>query len=190
MVVAMGTSTRVLPLLPQSEWGLTWQSPTGRVSAATETITTALPSQLQQGPWHRGPLTTAVPSVGPPLRQVYVQADYPAAQYDHSSLATIWTDRVEEVVDWLLPVLRAQAGTSFVYVTRLEVEGFVDPEEDFEEVSITQWVQLSPEQAMDYWDRLGLAIQERTDLLPEYLQELASERVGVRVAWQESDRGL
>jgi len=190
MVVAMGSSTRTPLVFPQCEWGLTWQSATGRVSAATQPATNALPSEAQQEPWYRGPLTIAVPSVGAALRQVYVQTDYPAAQYGDSSLATVWTDRVQEVVDWLLPVLRAQASSSFVYVTRVEVEGFVDPEEDFEEVSITQWVQLSPEQAMDYWDRLGLAIQERTDLLPEYLQELASERVGVRVAWQESDRGL
>jgi hypothetical protein len=95
------------------------------------------------------------------------------------------TDRVQQALDWLLSTLRVEAASSFVYVTRVDVEGFVDPEQDFEELIITQWVELTPHQAMDYWDRLGTAIQERASLLPEYLERIASDRVAVRVAWED-----
>jgi hypothetical protein len=190
VVVAIDTSTRALSRLPQSEWGLAWKSTTGRISQAALTSSATIVADAPPDPWYRGPLTIAAPFVGVPPRQAYVQTNYPPPEYDDSSLTTIWTDRASEVVEFFLPVLRAEAASSFAYVTRVQVEGFVDPEEEFEQISITQWVQLNPEQALDYWDHLGLAIQERTDLLPDYLAELASERVAIRVAWEDSEHAF
>ena len=184
MNVALGTRTATLSLPPESDWVLLWKTQIEAASAATPPTTYPFtPDTLYDG-WYRGPLTTAVPSAGGPAEQPYIQTTYPAPRYDHSSLGTILTDRLQEVVDQLLPVLRAEAASEFVPVTRVEVEGFVDPEEDFEELTITQWVELGPQQAMDYWDRVGTAIQERVDLLPEPLDQIACGRIAIRVAWE------
>jgi hypothetical protein len=68
-------------------------------------------------------------------------------------------------------------------VDKIEVSGFFDPEENTEEMVITQWIKISAEAALDYWDRLGTTIEAWTDLLPEELARIAAERIAVEVRW-------
>ncbi|HIC96363.1 TPA: hypothetical protein EYP12_07050 [Candidatus Bipolaricaulota bacterium] len=63
------------------------------------------------------------------------------------------------------------------------MSGFADPEENSEEVVVTQWVKISAEAALDYWDRLGATLEAWIDLLPEELARIAAERIAVEVRW-------
>ncbi len=81
----------------------------------------------------------------------------------------------------LIPLLESEARRSFVPVTKIEVTGFVDPEEDTDEVVVTVWVKLSPPEALNYWDKLGGSVELWTDYLPADLAEVAEERLAIEV---------
>jgi hypothetical protein len=74
-----------------------------------------------------------------------------------------------------------------VLAQRVEVSGFIDPEEDIEEVVVTQYVNASPQMALNYWDKLGTAIEIWTAFLPESLRNIVVERLAVEVRWATSD---
>jgi hypothetical protein len=78
-------------------------------------------------------------------------------------------------------MLKWEARRSFVPVSRFDVSGFIDPDEDTEEVVVTEWVELSPPAALDYWDRLGGVIEAWVDFLPTDLAEIAVERLAIEV---------
>ena len=63
------------------------------------------------------------------------------------------------------------------------MSGFTDPEEGDQEVVVTQWVQLSPRAALDYWDKLGAAVQVWTEYLPDELKNVATDRLAIEVRW-------
>lgn len=110
----------------------------------------------------------------------------PRPLYDENVKAML-TDRVEDTVHRLLRLLERQARQRSVPVMRVEVEGSVDPEEDVKEVVVTQWVRLTPEQALDYWDQLGAKMERWTDLLPAELATILSDRIRVEVWWEADD---
>lgn len=93
------------------------------------------------------------------------------------------TDRVRATLNRLVVLLERQARQNFIPIDKIEVDGFVDPEEDTEEVVVTQWVRISAEAALDYWDRLGATLEAWIDLLPEELARIAAERIAVEVRW-------
>ncbi|MGH7204580.1 MAG: hypothetical protein ACREI2_00065 [Nitrospiraceae bacterium] len=98
------------------------------------------------------------------------------------------SDKVQDVINRLLPVLADTARRHYVFATKIELSGFVDPEEDAREVVITQWVKLSPQAALDYWDQLGRVLEFSSDSLPEELKTLADERLAIEVRWEANDR--
>jgi hypothetical protein len=93
------------------------------------------------------------------------------------------TDRMHEVLKRLISLLEREARQNFISVDKIEVSGFVDPEESTEEVVLTQWVKISAEAALDYWDKLGATLEAWIDLLPEELARIAAERMAVEVRW-------
>lgn len=99
----------------------------------------------------------------------------------HPSASGLLTDRMRETLRRLVDVLRWDARRSFISVIRFEVSGFIDPDEDTEEVVVTEWVELSPLGALDYWDRLGGIIETWVDFLPADLAEIAVERLAIEV---------
>lgn len=106
----------------------------------------------------------------------------------HRSARGLLTDKVRETVHRLLEVLAWQARKHFMPVTKFEVGGFVDPEEAVEEVVVTQWLRVSEQAALDYWDRLGSAVEAWIDFLPSDLGEIAIERLAIEVRGGEDDR--
>jgi hypothetical protein len=104
----------------------------------------------------------------------------PGVRIDPSASGLL-TDKVRETLGRLLDVLRWDARRSFVPVSRFEVTGFIDPEEDTEEVVVTEWVGVSPQAALDYWDRLGAVIEGWVDFLPAELAQIAVERLAFEV---------
>lgn len=99
----------------------------------------------------------------------------------HPSARSLLTDRMEAALLRLIPLLESEARRSFVPVTKIEVTGFVDPEEDTDEVVVTVWVKLSPPEALNYWDKLGGSVELWTDYLPADLAEVAEERLAIEV---------
>jgi len=122
----------------------------------------------------------------PWLTELYVPRSQPEVIIDPSA-SPILTDRVRATIDHLLVLLEREARRSFVPVSKIEVSGFVDPEEDTEEVVVTQWVNVSPQFALDYWDRLGATIEVWIDFLPEELTRVAAERLAIEVRWNVDD---
>ena len=101
----------------------------------------------------------------------------------HPSALPYVTDRVREVLDAILPLLELEARRNYVPVRKIEIRGYKDPEEGVSEVVVRQWVDLPGKAAMDYWERLGAAIEAWIDTLPPRLKSTALERVRVSVEW-------
>ena len=108
----------------------------------------------------------------------------------HASVRSMLTDRVKETLGRLLPVMAKAAHRDYIPVERVEVMGFVDPEEDSEEIVVIQLVNTSPEKAMAYCDNLGATIESWTDNLPDRLAEIAQERISIEVQWTIDDDSL
>jgi hypothetical protein len=87
-------------------------------------------------------------------------------------------------------LLEREARRSFTPVSKIEVSGFVDPEEDTQEVVATQWVKVPPQAALDYWDKLGAAIEAWIDFLPDELAEVAIEQLAIEIRWDIDDTTL
>ncbi|MCK4451400.1 MAG: hypothetical protein KAX26_12495, partial [Anaerolineae bacterium] len=62
--------------------------------------------------------------------------------------------------------------------------------EDTEEVVVIQWVKVSPQAALAYWDRLGSMIEFWTDFLSDELARIATERLSIEVRWDINDAAL
>lgn len=135
-------------------------------------------------------LTSSASAIVSLSKEAYVQMTYPDAEYDESSVAQMLTDRVRPVLEQVLHVLRDQAALSSVSVTRVEVEGFSDPEEDSQQVVVAQWVDLPPEQALDYWEQLSARVGLWSQLLPEHLVRIVSERMAIEVWWETAEDGV
>ena len=118
--------------------------------------------------------------------ETYVATTYPEPLRDDASVRHLLTNRVKQSLNWLLDLLRSHAQLSQVSVIKVEVTGLADPEEPFEELIVRQWVDLGGEQALDYWDQLGAAIEAWSRFLPDYLETIVCERIAVQVWWDTS----
>lgn len=71
---------------------------------------------------------------------------------------------------------------------RVEISGYVDPEEGAgDEVVVTQWVDLPPDEALEYWDKLEASVEALIDQLPSELASIAVDRVAIEVRWTAKD---
>ncbi len=104
------------------------------------------------------------------------------------SARSMLTDRMQETLNRLLALLTQEARRNFIPVSKIEIRGFVDPEEDTKEVVVTQWVKVPPSTALDYWDRLGAAVELWIDYLPETLASIVVERIAIEVRWDADAR--
>lgn len=95
------------------------------------------------------------------------------------------TDRVRRVLEGLRAVFEGVARDESVLVTDVRVSAFVDPEQDSKELVVTQVVRLPAAGALEYWDRLGLAISEWARTLVPELQRIAEERIATEVEWDD-----
>ena len=124
---------------------------------------------------------------GVPLpEETFVGTTYPEALRDDASVRHLLTNRMNQALNWLLDLLRSHAQLSQVSVIKVEVKGLADPEEPFEELIVRQWVDLGSEQALDYWDQLGAAIEAWSRFLPDYLATIVCDRIAVHVWWDTS----
>lgn len=120
----------------------------------------------------------------PPPIEVRPPRPYPEATYLPSA-DLLLTDRANEILAEMLPFLKRQALWRFVPVSSVVIHGFVNPEDRTEELIVTQWVALSPREALDYWDRLAFALRAWGNRFPEHPTNVALDQISVEVRWQE-----
>lgn len=92
---------------------------------------------------------------------------------------------MKPVIDEIYRIIVDEACRNYVQVTRVEVSSFYDPDDDSDELVVTQWVRLSPRQANVYWDRFSNAVQTWSKKLPPDLEEIANERISFSVRAEE-----
>ena len=101
----------------------------------------------------------------------------------HESARSLITSKVETALYSLLPFIEREAQRNYIPVSKVEVSGFVDPDEGDQEVVVIQWVDISQRVALDYWDKLGSAIDTWVEYLSEDLKNIVNERLAIEVRW-------
>jgi len=76
----------------------------------------------------------------------------------------------------LAPILAQAALDHAAPVRDVELSSFVDPDDNSHEIVVTQWVELRLEAALDYWDKLEIAVEQWIATLPS---NLAKEAGGI-----------
>lgn len=97
------------------------------------------------------------------------------------------TSRVIPVVNKLLPLMYEVARRDCMPVTKLELTGYVDPEDGTRELFVTQWIHTGPDVALDYWDRLGDAVTDLGHTLSKTQANILADRIAVVVRWERDD---
>lgn len=92
-------------------------------------------------------------------------------------------DKVRAILSQLFPFLSLQARRQSVPVKAVEVTEFVAPDDSTVETVVTQQVDMPPDAALDYWDRLGRAIEDWARSLPNDLKSILAERIAIEVRW-------
>jgi len=117
----------------------------------------------------------------------FSQPAYPEPEYDHTSVDHLLTDRMRQVLQGVLGILKRQAKLNYTLTTAVSVWGLANPEDRSNSVVVTQWVQLPSKHALKYWDRLAVAIHAWSETLPRALAIIVHERVVVEVRWKRHD---
>lgn len=121
-----------------------------------------------------------------PLAEGHASLKWPMEVVIDPSARPLLTSKVQETLNRLLSVLQNEAVKNDMPLTRIEVSGFVDPEEDAQEVVVKQWIKVSPDEALNYWNRLGDSIEVWMDSLPQRLKSIAAERLAIEI-WGDAD---
>lgn len=100
------------------------------------------------------------------------------------------SDRVRMILDWLIPQLSEFALRCYIPVQRVEISEFIDPEEDDRHITITQWVHVSADTALKYWDELALVVEDFVEQLPSGLSSIAKRQIQVEVFWNDEQPTL
>ena len=125
----------------------------------------------------------------PPLPDLYLPRMRPEVVINPSARPML-TDRAKATLDRLLVLLEQEARRRFMPVIKVEVARFIDPEEDTQELVVSQCIRVSSQPALDYWDKLGAAVEVWIDSLPEELRRVAVEQVSVDVRWNIDDTAI
>jgi hypothetical protein len=99
------------------------------------------------------------------------------------SAGPLLTDVIRPLVAAALEVMAQQSAMHGILDGTVKVSGFVSAEEDddSEEIVLTQYVDLPPDAAADYWDDLAAAMYAWAGTLPTALQDTARWGIAVSV---------
>ncbi len=113
-----------------------------------------------------------------PARNYFVNAQVIV----RDSAKPMLTDRMQRILTRLYPLLDKAGRMYGVQVRKVIVSGYVDPEEDHDQVVVTQWVNLPAQSALSYWDKMALFVDNWLKALPPDFAPVG-ERIAVSVEW-------
>lgn len=122
------------------------------------------------------------PVAGTTLPQQWVRARIIAMVEILKSANAMISDRMLIVLDGLFPQLDRAAHLYGIPVRKVVVSGYIDPEEDRDELVVTQIVNLPTQSALEYWDKMALLVSDWEDRLPDGLKVVAT-KVAVNLEW-------
>jgi hypothetical protein len=99
----------------------------------------------------------------------------------HPSAYPLLTKTAYSALRGYLEVLERYAREHGVPVSRVEIGSFADPEEGTQQLVVAQWVGLPSQNAMEYWQRVGEAIESWVDGLPEAEADKVAEGIALEV---------
>ena len=97
------------------------------------------------------------------------------------SARSLLTDRVQATWNRLFPMMERVIRLERVPVQKLELFGFRDPEEDWQELVVSLSVNLPESEALLLWDKLGHAIEGMMEYLPSYMVNILYDRISIEV---------
>ena len=119
--------------------------------------------------------SAAVPMGPQQLRRPRLHSTYlPSAR-------SLLTDRVQATWNRLYLLMERVIRLERVPVQKLELFGFRDPEEDWQELVVSLSVNLPESEALLLWDKLGHAIEGMMEYLPSYMVDILYDRVSIEV---------
>lgn len=89
----------------------------------------------------------------------------------------------ESALSQLIAFLQHEAKRSHLSAEKIEVRRFLDPEDGSEEIVVTQWLAAPAGVALDYWERLGSAVESWSHSLPKSVARVMSDQVAIEVRW-------
>lgn len=93
----------------------------------------------------------------------------------------------ESLVRELFTLLESQAQLRSMRSIGIRIARFEDPEEDDVEAVVTQTVDASADEALAYWDAIGLGIQSWSARLPDNQAHVLLNRIAVNIDWSNGD---
>jgi len=97
------------------------------------------------------------------------------------SARSLLTDRVQATWNRLFRMMKRVIRLERVPVQKLELFGFRDPEEDWQELVVSLSVNLPESEALLLWDKLGHAIEGMMEYLPSYMVNILYDRISIEV---------
>ncbi len=166
-----GSGSAVLPM------ELLSVTSTGHWESSGITVTTARDSNSLGSVW-----ISDRPDL-PPQVGLFIQSQVETRIQDAArSLLTPLTTRVLEN---LLAVSLQVARRFYIPISLIEVDRFIDPEEGNSELVVTFWVSLRSNEALRFWDLLGISIGSWTKTIPVQDSAIILDRISVDVQWLE-----
>lgn len=115
----------------------------------------------------------------------FLSFEAPPIVTDPSALPLL-TDRVQNALQSFRSFLAHEARRNGIPVSKIEVRGFSDPEEDTQEIVVSQWVKVPADMALDYWDQVGAAFECWLTTQPVAIAQLLQERMALEIRWEET----
>ena len=101
------------------------------------------------------------------------------------SAIPLLSEKLNEALNLLLTLVRGETERLFIPVLRTEVRGYVDPDEGDAQIIVTQYLNMGPRAAFEYWDMISLVISFWKDSLPISLAFVVDNRLDLEVRWVE-----
>ncbi len=86
-----------------------------------------------------------------------------------------------------LKLIEGFARREGITVTKTKVGAYHDPEENTDQLVVSQWVKLPEDATMDYWDHLGTEIENWVNTLDQNDADLVAEWIALEVRPDAAD---
>ncbi len=166
-----GSGSAVLPMeLPSV-------TSTGHWESSGITVTTARDSNSLEGVWISDRTDL-------PLRTgLFIQSQVETRVQD--AARSLLTPSTTRVLENLLTVSLQIARRFYVPISLVEVDRYIDPEEGNSELIVTFWVSLRSNEALRFWDLLGISVGNWTKTIPVQDSAIFLDTISVDVQWPE-----